>query len=126
MNIPKDLKYTKEHEWISVNSNIGTVGITDYAQGELGDVVFVDIDSNLQEVIQHANFGTIEAVKTVSELYAPCSGKVIEINKKLTDSPESVNSDPYGEGWMIKIEISDKSELNDLLDEAAYNQLIGE
>lgn len=126
MNIPKDLKYTKEHEWISVNSNIGTVGITDYAQGELGDVVFVDIDPNLQEVIRNANFGTIEAVKTVSELYAPCSGKVIEINKKLTDSPESVNSDPYGEGWMIKIEISDKSELNDLLDEAAYNQLIGE
>jgi len=126
MNIPKDLKYTKEHEWISVNGNIGTVGITDYAQGELGDVVFVDIDPNLQEVIRNANFGTIEAVKTVSELYAPCSGKVIEINKKLTDSPESVNSDPYGEGWMIKIEISDKNELNDLLDEAAYNQLIGE
>lgn len=126
MNIPKDLKYTKEHEWISVNGNIGTVGITDYAQGELGDVVFVDIDPNLQEVVRNANFGTIEAVKTVSELYAPCSGKIIEINKKLADSPESVNSDPYGEGWMIKIEISDKSELNDLLGEAAYSQLIGE
>lgn len=126
MNIPQDLKYTKEHEWISINGNIGTVGITDYAQGELGDVVFVDIDPNLQEVVRNANFGTIEAVKTVSELYAPCSGKVIEINKKLADSPESVNSDPYGEGWMIKIEISDKSELNDLLGEAAYSQLIGE
>ncbi|MFA4923272.1 MAG: glycine cleavage system protein GcvH [Ignavibacteriaceae bacterium] len=126
MNIPRELSYTKEHEWISINDNIGTVGITDYAQGELGDVVFVDIDPNLQEVIQNANFGTIEAVKTVSELYAPCSGKVIEINKKLSDSPESVNSDPYGEGWMIKIEIADKSELNNLLDEAAYSQLIGE
>ncbi len=126
MNIPQDLKYTKEHEWISINGNIGTVGITDYAQGELGDVVFVDIDPNLQEVVRNANFGTIEAVKTVSELYAPCSGKVIEINKKLADSPESVNSDPYGEGWMIKIEFSDKSELNDLLGEAAYSQLIGE
>ncbi|MCK9210646.1 MAG: glycine cleavage system protein GcvH [Ignavibacteriaceae bacterium] len=126
MNIPQDLKYTKEHEWISINGNIGTVGITDYAQGELGDVVFVDIDPNLQEVVRNANFGTIEAVKTVSELYAPCSGKIIEINKKLADSPESVNSDPYGEGWMIKIEFSDKSELNDLLGEAAYSQLIGE
>jgi glycine cleavage system H protein len=126
MNIPQDLKYTKEHEWISINDNIGTVGITDYAQGELGDVVFVDIDPKLQEVIRNANFGTIEAVKTVSELYAPISGKVIEINKKLIDSPESVNSDPYGEGWMIKIEIADKNELNDLLNEAAYSQLIGE
>ncbi|MCK9426568.1 MAG: glycine cleavage system protein GcvH [Ignavibacteriaceae bacterium] len=126
MNIPQDLKYTKEHEWISINGNIGTVGITDYAQGELGDVVFVDIDPKLQEVIRNANFGTIEAVKTVSELYAPISGKIIEINKKLIDSPESVNSDPYGEGWMIKIVIADKNELNDLLDEAAYSQLIGE
>ncbi|MFA6980999.1 MAG: glycine cleavage system protein GcvH [Ignavibacteriaceae bacterium] len=126
MNIPQELKYTKEHEWISVNGNIASIGITDYAQGELGDVVFVDIDPNLQEVKQHANFGTIEAVKTVSELYAPCSGKVIEINKKLVDSPETVNVDPYGEGWMIKIEISNPEELTELLDEAAYSQLIGE
>jgi len=126
MNIPEALKYTKEHEWISVNGNIATVGITDYAQGELGDVVFVDIDPNLQEVKQHSNFGTIEAVKTVSELYAPCSGKVLEINKMLTDAPETVNVDPYGEGWMIKIEISNTAELSELLDDAAYSQLIGE
>ncbi len=126
MNIPEALKYTKEHEWISVNGNIATVGITDYAQGELGDVVFVDIDPNLQEVKQHSNFGTIEAVKTVSELYAPCSGKVLEINKMLTDAPETVNVDPYGEGWMIKIEITNPAELSELLDAAAYNQLIGE
>lgn len=126
MNIPEALKYTKEHEWISVNGNIATVEITDYAQGELGDVVFVDIDPNLQEVKQHSNFGTIEAVKTVSELYAPCSGKVLEINKMLTDAPETVNVDPYGEGWMIKIEITNPAELSELLDAAAYNQLIGE
>ncbi|MDP3148121.1 MAG: glycine cleavage system protein GcvH [Ignavibacteria bacterium] len=126
MNIPQALKYTKEHEWISVNGNIATVGITDYAQGELGDVVFVDIDPNLQEVKQHSNFGTIEAVKTVSELYAPCSGKVLEINKMLTDTPETVNIDPYGEGWMIKIEITNPAELSELLDDAAYSQLIGE
>lgn len=126
MNIPKELKYTKEHEWISLNGNIASIGITDYAQGELGDVVFVDIDPNLLEVKQHSNFGTIEAVKTVSELYAPCSGKVVEINKKLVDSPETVNVDPYGEGWMIKIEISNPDELTELLDEAAYSQLIGE
>ena len=126
MNIPQELKYTKEHEWISINGNIASIGITDYAQGELGDVVFVDIDPNLQEVKQHANFGTIEAVKTVSELYAPCSGKVIEINKKLVDSPETVNADPYGEGWMIKIEISNPDELTELLDDASYSQLIGE
>lgn len=126
MNIPQALKYTKEHEWISVAGNIATVGITDYAQGELGDVVFVDIDPNLQEVKQNSNFGTIEAVKTVSELYAPCSGKVLEINKMLTDAPETVNVDPYGEGWMIKIEITNPAELSELLDDAAYSQLIGE
>ncbi|NCQ18878.1 MAG: glycine cleavage system protein H [Ignavibacteria bacterium CG_4_8_14_3_um_filter_37_9] len=126
MNIPEGLKYTKEHEWVSTTGKIATFGITDYAQGELGDVVFVDIDPHLQEVAKSANFGTIEAVKTVSELYAPCSGKVIEINKTLTDSPEKVNSDPYGEGWMIKIEMANESELTDLLDDAAYSQLIGE
>ena len=126
MNIPDELKYTKEHEWVSVSGNIATVGITDYAQGELGDVVFVDIDPNLQEVKQDANFGTIEAVKTVSELYAPCSGKVIEINKLLADSPETVNMAPYGDGWMIKIEMSNPDELTKLLDAAAYSQLVGE
>jgi len=125
MNIPQNLKYTKEHEWVAVDGNIATVGITDYAQGELGDVVFVDIDPNLQAVEQNKNFGTIEAVKTVSELYAPCSGKVVEMNPKLADSPELVNSDPYGEGWMIKIEIANSDELNALLDSASYNHLIG-
>lgn len=126
MNIPQNLKYTKEHEWISVDGNIATVGVTDYAQGELGDVVFVDIDPKLQEVVQNSNFGTIEAVKTVSELYAPCSGKVVEINKLLADSPETVNSDPYGDGWMVKIDMANASELDNLLDAAAYSQLIGE
>jgi glycine cleavage system H protein len=125
MNVPENLKYTKEHEWISVNGNIGTIGITDYAQGELGDVVFVDIDSGLSEIQKNQSFGTIEAVKTVSDMYGPCGGKVLEINSKLADSPEIINSDPFGDGWMVKIEISDMTELNDLLDAAAYKELIG-
>ncbi len=126
MNFPSNLKYTKDHEWISVDGNIGTIGITEYAQGELGDVVFVDIDPNLKEVKYSESFGTIEAVKTVSELFGPCSGKVIEINKDLGDNPELVNSDPYGKGWMIKINISNKSELDNLLDSEAYKKLIGQ
>jgi len=125
MNVPENLKYTKEHEWISVNGNIGTIGITDYAQGELGDVVFVDIDAGLSEIQKNQSFGTIEAVKTVSDMYGPCGGKVLEINSKLADSPEIINSDPFGDGWMVKIEISDMTELNDLLDAAAYKKLIG-
>ncbi|MCL5027750.1 MAG: glycine cleavage system protein GcvH [Bacteroidetes bacterium] len=125
MNIPENLKYTKDHEWILVEGNTGTIGITDYAQGELGDVVFVDIDPNLKEISTGQSFGTIEAVKTVSDLYGPCSGKVLEINKALADTPETVNSEPYGNGWMIKIEIKDKSELNSLLDSEAYGQLLG-
>lgn len=125
MNVPENLKYTKDHEWISVKGNIGTIGITDYAQGELGDVVFVDIDAGLGEIEKNKSFGTIEAVKTVSDVYGPCSGKVIEINSKLSDSPEIINSDPYGDGWMVKVEISDISGLNDLLDAAAYKELIG-
>ena len=125
MNIPENLKYTKDHEWISVEGSIGTIGVTDYAQGELGDVVFVDIDPNIKEIFVGKSFGTIEAVKTVSDLFGPCSGKVLEINKSLTDAPETVNTDPYGNGWMIKIEITDKSELNSLLDAEAYKQLIG-
>ncbi len=126
MNIPENLKYTKDHEWILVEGNKGTIGITDFAQGELGDVVYVDIDPNLSEISAGQPFGTIEAVKTVSDLFGPCSGKVIEINKALADSPEIVNSDPYGKGWMIKIEIKDLSELNSLLDSAAYNQQTGQ
>ncbi len=126
MNFPENIKYTKDHEWILVDGNTGTIGVTDYAQGELGDVVFVDIDPNLNEINSGQTFGTIEAVKTVSDLFGPCSGKVIEINKELADSPELVNSDPYGKGWMIKIEISDLSELDNLLDYAAYKQQIGQ
>jgi glycine cleavage system H protein len=126
MNIPQNLKYTKEHEWVLVEGNIGTIGITDYAQGELGDVVFVDIDPSLAEMRKGDSVGTIEAVKTVSDIFAPFTGKVVEINEALKDSPETVNSDPYGNGWMLKVEISDTSELNDLLDANAYKALIGQ
>jgi glycine cleavage system H protein len=126
MNIPQNLKYTKEHEWVLVEGNIGTIGITDYAQGELGDVVFVDIDPSLAEMRKGDSVGTIEAVKTVSDIFAPFTGKVVEINEALKDSPETVNSDPYGNGWMLKVEISDNSELNDLLDAGAYKALIGQ
>lgn len=125
MKIPDNLLYTKDHEWIKVEGNIGTIGITDYAQGELGDVVFVDIDSNLKEIKKGQSFGTIEAVKTVSELYAPCSGNVIEINNQLSNSPEIINSDPYEAGWMIKVEIQNLDDLKDLLDSKAYAQLLG-
>lgn len=126
MNIPENLKYTNDHEWVLVKGNTGTVGITDYAQGELGDVVFVDIDPNLAEAKKGESVGTIEAVKTVSDMYAPFSGKVLEVNSKLANNPELLNSDPYGEGWMLKIEISDSAELNDLLDAASYKALIGQ
>jgi len=122
---PEQLKYTKDHEWIYIDGNKGTIGITDYAQGELGDIVYVDIDSDLSEITKGASFGTIEAVKTVSELYAPCTGKVIEVNKDLVDHPEVVNFEPLGGGWMVKVEINDLSELDELLDLAAYNALIG-
>jgi glycine cleavage system H protein len=126
MNIPNNLKYTKEHEWILVEGNLGTIGVTDYAQGELGDVVYVDIDPALNEIKKGESIGTIEAVKTVSDIYAPFSGKVVEQNEEIKDSPELVNSDPYGKGWMLKVEISDSSELADLLDDAAYQALIGQ
>ncbi|HEY6906852.1 MAG TPA: glycine cleavage system protein GcvH [Ignavibacteriaceae bacterium] len=126
MNFPEKLKYTNDHEWIRVEGSTGTIGITEYAQGELGDVVFVDIDPNISEIKKGESFGTIEAVKTVSDMYAPCSGRVIELNKDLTDSPEFINNDPYGKGWMVKIEIKDSSELSDLLDAAAYKNLIGQ
>jgi glycine cleavage system H protein len=126
MNIPQNLKYTKEHEWILTEGNIGTIGITDYAQGELGDVVFVDIDPSLSDVNKGDSIGTIEAVKTVSDIFAPFSGKVVEINERLKDNPENVNTDPYVSGWMLKVEISDSTELNDLLDADAYKNLIGQ
>ncbi|MEO8233217.1 MAG: glycine cleavage system protein GcvH [Ignavibacteriota bacterium] len=126
MSIPNNLKYTKEHEWVLVEANVGTIGVTEYAQGELGDVVFVDIDPSLSDVKKGDSIGTIEAVKTVSDIFAPYSGKVLEINEALKDSPETVNSDPYGKGWMIKVEISDSAELSDLLDASAYQALTGQ
>ncbi|HUX92356.1 MAG TPA: glycine cleavage system protein GcvH [Ignavibacteriaceae bacterium] len=126
MNFPENLKYTKEHEWLLVEGNSGKIGITEYAQGELGDVVFVDIDPNTSAIQSGEAFGTIEAVKTVSDIYAPVNGKVIEINKALSDSPELINSDPYGAGWMVKIEISNPAEVSNLLDSNAYKALIAQ
>lgn len=126
MSIPNNLKYTKEHEWVLIEENIGTIGVTDYAQGELGDVVFVDIDPAISSIKKGASIGTIEAVKTVSDIFAPFTGKVIELNESLKDNPEVVNSDPYGHGWMLKVEISDVSELSDLLDSTSYQALIGQ
>jgi glycine cleavage system H protein len=126
MKIPDNVKYTNDHEWVRVDGNIGTIGVTDYAQGELGDVVFIDIDVDLKEISKGNTFGTIEAVKTVGDLFAPFSGKVTEINKKLSDSPETVNTDPYGDGWMIKAEINNIADLNELLDANSYKALIGQ
>lgn len=123
MNIPSELKYTKDHEWVKIEGNIATVGITDFAQGELGDIVYVDITTAGEEVGEGEIFGTVEAVKTVSDLFMPVSGKVIEVNSGLDASPEKVNSDAYGEGWMIKIEISGSTD--NLLTAEAYGELIG-
>ncbi len=125
MNIPQDLKYTKDHEWIKIEGTTATIGITDFAQNELGDIVYVDITSVGQDVNQHDVFGTVEAVKTVSDLYMPVSGKVTEFNKTLESGPEKVNRDPYGEGWMVKVSISNAAELNDLLSADQYKELIG-
>jgi glycine cleavage system H protein len=126
MNIPAELKYTKEHEWIRFDGAVGVIGITDYAQGELGDVVYVDITKSVgDELSANENFGTIEAVKTVSELYAPCTCRIVEINTDLGDSPENINNDPYNTGWMIKVEITDSNDLNLLLDATAYSELVG-
>ncbi|MBL7837931.1 MAG: glycine cleavage system protein GcvH [Bacteroidetes bacterium] len=125
MNFPENLKYTKEHEWISVDGDIATVGITDFAQGELGDIVFVEIETKGQTLSKDATFGTVEAVKTVSDLFMPVSGTITEVNPTLESSPETVNQDPYNAGWMVKIQLSNTAELNDLLDAAAYKALIG-
>lgn len=124
MNIPKDLKYTKDHEWVRIDGETATVGVTDFAQGELGDIVFVEIETVDESLDMEEVFGSVEAVKTVSDLFMPISGEIIEFNEALETDPELVNSDPYGEGWMIKIKIADKSELNDLLTEEAYSNLI--
>jgi len=123
MNIPAELKYTKDHEWVKIEGNTATVGITDFAQGELGDIVYVDISSVGQTVGEGDVFGTVEAVKTVSDLYMPVAGKVLEVNPALDASPEKVNEDPYGEGWMIKIEVSGSA--SDLLSADQYKELIG-
>lgn len=125
MNIPADLKYTKDHEWIKIDGTTATIGITDFAQSELGDIVYVDISSVGKEIAQHDVFGTVEAVKTVSDLFMPVSGKVSEFNKSLETGPEKVNSDPYGDGWMIKITLSNPAQVNDLLSAAQYKELIG-
>jgi len=125
MNFPSDLKYSKEHEWIRVSGNSGTIGITDFAQKELGDIVYVDITTINDTVAKDAVFGTVEAVKTVSDLYLPVSGKVLEQNKDLDAAPESVNTDPYGKGWIVKIEITNAAELDGLLDAEAYKKHIG-
>ncbi|MCG1034941.1 glycine cleavage system protein GcvH [Polaribacter sargassicola] len=124
MNLPSELKYTKDHEWIKIEGSVATVGITDFAQGELGDIVYVDVDT-LDDTVEEGDvFGSVEAVKTVSDLFMPLTGEVIEFNEELEDEPELVNSDPYGKGWMIKIEISDSSQISDLLDAEAYKELI--
>lgn len=124
MNIPKELKYTKEHEWIRDNSDgTATVGITDFAQGELGDIVFVELEDEGFEFEKDESFGTVEAVKTVSELFAPISGEIAEVNEKLEDEPELVNDDPYGDGWMVKIKVSDASEFDSLMTAEDYEEI---
>ncbi|MBC5993811.1 glycine cleavage system protein GcvH [Pontibacter cellulosilyticus] len=126
MNLPENLKYTKDHEWIRIDGDVAYVGITDFAQSELGDIVYVDIDTVDKEVNQEDVFGTVEAVKTVSDLFSPLSGTVLEFNEKLEGSPELVNSDPYGEGWIIKMSIGDNSQVDSLLSAEAYRELIGQ
>ena len=125
MKIPKELKYTKDHEWISLDGQIATVGITDFAQRELGDIVYVEVETVGEALEADDVFGTVEAVKTVSDLFLPVSGKVIEINESLEDSPELINEDPYEKGWIIRMEIENLEELKDLLDSESYKKLIG-
>tara|TARA_B100000925_G_scaffold290650_1_gene276355 strand:- start:2447 stop:2827 length:381 start_codon:yes stop_codon:yes gene_type:complete len=124
MNIPENLKYTKDHEWVLIENNIATVGITDFAQGELGDIVYVEVDTLDETVDSEAVFGTVEAVKTVSDLFAPLTGKIISFNDSLTDTPELVNSDPYGQGWMVKIEIENQDQIENLLNAEAYASIV--
>lgn len=125
MNFPGELKYTKDHEWVRVEENIAYIGITEFAQHELGDIVYVDINTLGKEITRDDVFGTVEAVKTVSDLFMPLSGKIIELNKKLDANPELVNSDPYGDGWMVKIQVSDLSEVEKLLSASDYKTQIG-
>ena len=125
MNIPSNLKYTKDHEWVAIDGDIATVGITDFAQGELGDIVYVEVETLDETMDADEVFGSVEAVKTVSDLFLPLSGEIIEFNESLESDPEKVNNDPYGEGWMIKVKISNPDEIKNLLDEAGYKELVG-
>lgn len=125
MNIPANLKYTKDHEWVSIEGDIATVGITDFAQKELGDIVYVEVETLDQTLEKDEVFGTVEAVKTVSDLFLPLSGEIIEFNEALDSKPENVNSDPYGAGWMIKVKVSNKAEIDTLLSSESYKELIG-
>ena len=125
MNIPAELKYTKDHEWVKLEGNIATVGVTDFAQSELGDIVYVEVDTIDETLDKDEVFGTVEAVKTVSDLFLPMSGKIVEFNESLSDSPESINDSPYDDGWIIKVEVSNPDEINQLLDNKDYSDLIG-
>ncbi len=125
MNIPSELKYTKDHEWIKIDGDVATVGITDFAQGELGDIVYVEVETVGETLSQEEVFGTVEAVKTVSDLFQPLEGEIVAFNEALEDDPELVNNDPYGEGWMVKIQIADASQIEGLLSSEAYQELIG-
>jgi len=124
MNVPTNLKYTKDHEWIKVEGSNAIIGVTDFAQGQLGDVVFIEIETQGETLAKEEVFGTIEAVKTVSDMFMPVAGEILEVNPKLTDSPDVVNKDPYGDGWMVRIKISDPAQLNELLTPEQYKQLI--
>ena len=125
MNFPANLKYSKEHEWIRVEGDVAYIGISDFAQRELGDIVYVEIETEGKTLDKDAVFGTVEAVKTVSDLFMPVGGKVLEVNADLTNNPETVNNDPYGKGWMIKIQLSNKADLNELMDSSAYAATVG-
>lgn len=125
MNIPADLKYSKDHEWIRIEGDVAVIGITDFAQSELGDIVYVEVETVDETLDRDEIFGTVEAVKTVSDLFLPLSGEIIEFNENLESEPENVNSDPYGEGWMIKLKFSNPEEIDDLMDDAAYKSHIG-
>ncbi|MCJ7758163.1 MAG: glycine cleavage system protein GcvH [Gillisia sp.] len=124
MNIPQELKYTKDHEWVKIDGDVATVGVTDFAQGELGDIVYVEVETLGETLERDEVFGTVEAVKTVSDLFLPLTGEIMEFNESLENTPEKVNSDPYGEGWMIKIKISDQSQVSNLLSSKEYKDLI--
>lgn len=125
MNIPQELKYTKDHEWVKIDGNVATIGVTDFAQGELGDIVYVEVETVGETMEREEVFGTVEAVKTVSDLFLPLAGKIVEFNESLEDTPEKVNTDPYGDGWMVKLQISNEAEIEDLMSPEEYKELIG-